>query len=205
MGIPLVARIAIGHAHFEAIHPFIDGNGRVGRMLTTLQMACQNKLPLYLSGFIEEEKPRYYQVLQEAQKKLDYSFIVEFFSEAIIASHQESLRSRQSIELLPESWGKRGKFRSGSTSERSFTWLITHPIFTVKILQEALKVSAQAANTAVESLVKAKVVRERTGFERNRVFAAEEIISLLSRRFGSDPEVALEGARELMEKGPDIP
>jgi Fic family protein len=200
MGLPLVVRIAIGHAHFEAIHPFTNGNGRVGRMLVALQMACQKKLPIYHSGFIEEEKQNYYQVLQEAQKKLNYVPIVEFFSTAILACHHESLISTQRIEALPVLWQNRGKFRKGSTAERALTWMITHPIFTVKILQEKFNVSPQAANTATELLVKAKVVRERTGFERNRVFAVEEVISILSRRFGSDPDVALEGAQSLLSK-----
>ena len=56
MGIPIAVRLALGHAHFEAVHPFSDGNGRVGRMLLTLQLACLGKIPLYLSGYIESEK-----------------------------------------------------------------------------------------------------------------------------------------------------
>lgn len=65
--------------------------------------------------------------------------------------------------------------------------------------QKKLSVSAPTAHNAVEQLQKCGIVRERTGFVRNRVFAAEEVISLLSRRFGSEPEEALEGARELMQ------
>ncbi len=138
MGLPLVVRIAIGHAHFEAIHPFPDGNGRVGRMLMTLQMACQKKLPLYLSGFIEEEKQNYYKVLQAAQKQLNYIPIIEFFSAAILACHHESLSTRQKIESLPVLWLNRGKFRKGSTAEKALKWMITHPIFTVKTLVESM-------------------------------------------------------------------
>jgi Fic family protein len=198
MGMPLVVRLAIGHAHFEGIHPFSDGNGRVGRMLLTLQMACQGKLPIYLSGYIEQEKQSYSLALQEAQKKLNYTFIIEFFAKAIITSHREANQTRESIAKLPLSWRERGSFRKNSTAERALLWLMSHPIFTAKQLQEELAVSPQAANNAVDSLRKNKIVRERTGFERNRVFAAEEVISLLSRSFGSDSEEALEGARFLM-------
>ena len=56
MGLSLPLRLAIGHSHFEAVHPFRDGNGRVGRVLMTLQMACTQKLPVYISGFIEAKK-----------------------------------------------------------------------------------------------------------------------------------------------------
>lgn len=199
MGMPLVARMAIGHAHFEAIHPFSDGNGRVGRMLMTLQMANQGKLPIYLSGYIEEEKLQYSESLQEAQKKLNYAPIIEFIALAIIESQKETLITKECIQSLPADWKTRGTFRKGSTAERAFHWLIVNPIFTVKQLQKKLCVSLQAANTAVHLLQKYQIIRERTGFERNRVFAAEEVISLLSRRFGSDPQEALEGARIKLE------
>jgi Fic family protein len=198
MGMPLIARMAIGHSHFEAIHPFTDGNGRVGRMLLTLQMACQGKIPIYLSGFIEEEKSQYGAVLQAAQKKLNYVPIIEFFAEAIIVSQREALHTRGHLAKLPDTWLKRGGFRKDSTAERALGWLVAHPIFTAKQLQEQFSVSPQAANVAVELLQKHGVARERTGFERNRVFAAEEVISLLSRRFASTPEESLEGARALM-------
>ncbi|MGK5084027.1 Fic family protein [Bdellovibrionota bacterium FG-1] len=200
MGIPMAVRMALGHSHFEAVHPFSDGNGRVGRMLLTLQMACQGKLPIYLSGYIEEEKTTYGQALQEAQKRLNYGPIVEFISEALISSHAEGARTRACIEALPSNWWLRGQFRKNSAAHRGLPWLREHPVFSAKQLQLHLSVSAPAAHAAVAQLQKAGVVRERTGFGRNRVFAAEEVISLLARRFGSDPEEALEGARELMRQ-----
>jgi Fic family protein len=199
VGMPLTVRMAIGHSHFEAIHPFSDGNGRVGRMLMTLQMACHGKVPIYLSGYIEEHKQEYYQTLQQAQKRLNYAPLTEYVAYAIIASSIESQRTRERLETLPSEWLERGAFRKNSTAEKSLRWLIANPIFTVKELELNLKVSAQAANTAADLLQKKGVVRERTGFERNRVFAAEEVISLLSRRFGADPREALEGARHMMK------
>ena len=197
MGMPIAVRMAIGHSHFEAVHPFSDGNGRVGRMLLTLQMACHGKIPIYLSGYIEEEKSEYGRVLQDAQKKLNYGPIVEFFAEALLASYREGTRTRACIEKLPETWSSRGDFRKESTALRALPWLRDHPIFAAKQLQEKLSVSAPAAHNAVSHLQRCGIVRERTGFERNRVFAAEEVISLLSRRFGSDPEEALEGGRAI--------
>ncbi|MBF0208944.1 MAG: Fic family protein, partial [Oligoflexia bacterium] len=203
MGMPLVARMAIGHAHFEAIHPFSDGNGRVGRMLFTLQMACSGKLPIYLSGYIEEQKGEYGEVLQEAQKKLNYAPVVEFFAKAIIASNREALVTRKEIQLLPSTWKARGRFRKNSTAEHALSWLTANPIFTVKQLRNQFSVSAQAANTAVDFLRKHAIVRERTSSERNRVFAAEEVIYLLSRRFGTDPKEALLGAQKIMHTSND--
>ena len=70
MGMSLPVRMAIGHAHFEAVHPFSNGNGRVGRILWPLQMAAAGHLPLYLSGYVERNNHEYGQALQEAQKQL---------------------------------------------------------------------------------------------------------------------------------------
>jgi len=63
-------RLAVAHAHFEAVHPFSDGNGRVGRALWPLQMACAGRTPLYLSGFVESYRNDYGRALQSAQKRL---------------------------------------------------------------------------------------------------------------------------------------
>jgi DNA-binding transcriptional regulator YhcF (GntR family) len=77
--------------------------------------------------------------------------------------------------------------------------LITNPIFTVRRLGEALRISVPAANRAATQLVNAKIVRERTGYGRNRVFAAEEVIELLSRGFAEDPRDALKRAALVLE------
>lgn len=198
MGMPLAVRMAIGHAHFEAVHPFSDGNGRVGRMLMALQMAVYGVLPLYLSGYIEAQKDEYIRALQKAQKKLDYNPIVEFICEAMIASHAEMRETKEAIRHLPEAWLERGQFRSDSAAHRILDYLITNPIFTVKQIQNELKVTRPAANNAVTQLVNSGIVRERTGHVRNRVFAAEEVLELLARNFSEPPTSALIRAKQLL-------
>jgi len=196
MGMPLPVRMAIGHAHFEAVHPFSDGNGRIGRMLMTLQMAARGTLPLYLSGYIEAQKSDYMTVLQAAQKKLNYSPIVEFICEAIVASHSEARETKEAIKSLPDEWRDRHSFRSGSAADRMLDLLITNPIFTVSQIQDRLKVTRPAANHAAAQLVSAKIAKERTGHARNRVFAAEEVLELLARKFSEPPSAALMRARQ---------
>lgn len=200
MGIPLVVRMAIGHAHFEAVHPFTDGNGRVGRMLMTLQMAAHRILPLYLSGYIEAEKDQYGLALQAAQKKLNYAPLVELICEAIVASDKEARQTRTALEKLPGQWRKRGSFRAKSAAQRLLDLLITNPIFTVKLIEAHLGVSKPAANRAVTQLVEAGIVRERTGRERYRVFAAEEVIGLLAREFMEPTSDALLRAKALFSR-----
>lgn len=198
MGMALPVRMAVGHSHFEAVHPFTDGNGRVGRMIWPLQMIAAGQLPLYISGYIEENTAAYSQALQAAQKQLDYAPLVAFVCDAVLASSADEDATTTAINSLPDTWRRRDRFRAKSSPERALGVLIRLPIMTVRQLSAELGVSFQAASTALKSLEKAGIVRERTGYGRNRVFAAEEVIALLSRCFGQDPEVALEGGRDVL-------
>jgi Fic family protein len=193
--------MAIGHSHFEAIHPFPDGNGRVGRMLMTLQMAAHGVAPLYLSGFIESEKDYYGRALQEAQKKLKYGSIVELICTAITASHHEAERTKSLLQKLPLSWQEQSGFRDKSAAFRILPFLVSHPIFTAGDIARLLKISPPAANRAARQLVEARITRQRSQGSWGRVFAAEEVIELLSRRFGEDPRLALSRAGELLGRG----
>jgi len=198
MGMGLPVRMAIGHAHFEAVHPFSDGNGRLGRILWPLQMAAAGYLPLYLSGYVEANRDEYGHALQEAQKQLSYGRIVEFVSQAIASSHEEEKTGKAVIGGLPDIWQERGLFRKNSSAARALPVITRQPIITARILAKELGVSFQAASTALNALQDKHVVRERTGHGRNRIFAAEEVIAVLARPFGEDPEIALEGARRTM-------
>jgi len=195
MGMVLPIRMAIGHTHFEAVHPFSDGNGRVGRMLWAFQMAAADRLPLYLSGYVEAEKSEYGAALQEAQKQLSYRRMIEFVCRAVVACSEEEAVTQKVLEHLPDEWQKRGKFRAGSSAARALKLLIKMPVVNVKLLAFELKVSMQAASQGLHRLEKAGVVRDRSGRGRGRIFAAEEVIGVLARPFGEDMEVALEGAR----------
>ncbi len=198
MGMSLPVRMAIGHTHFEAVHPFSDGNGRLGRIIWPLQMAATGYLPLYLSGYVENNRDEYGRALQEAQKQLSYGRIVEFVSQAIVSSHEEEKTGKTVLGNLPANWQERGRFRKNSSAARALSVVIQKPIITTRILAKELGVSFQAASTALNALQDKHVVRERTGHGRNRIFAAEEVIAVLARPFGEDPEIALEGARRTL-------
>lgn len=197
-GMHMPVRMAIGHAHFEAIHPFSDGNGRVGRMLWPLQMILSNYAPLYLSGYVEKEKRAYYAALEQAQKQLNYLPMIEFICNAFYASYFDTEKSKNAIIALPEMWQKRLKSRRGSTAQRALSFLVRSPICTVKELAEHLDTTFQSASVAVTSLVEARILAERTGYKKNRVFAAEEVIAVLAREFGGDPEASLDFAQRKM-------
>ena len=140
MGLSLPVRLAVGHAHFEAVHPFSDGNGRIGRILWALQMVAAGKLPLYLSSYVETERAEYGEALQEAQKKLIYRRIVEFVCRAIISSSAEETETQRTLYDLPAAWRRRGKFRRGSSAERSLSLLLKMPLLTIKAMATELGV-----------------------------------------------------------------
>lgn len=187
MGLSLPIRLAIGHSHFEAVHPFRDGNGRVGRMIWPLQMILANKQPLYLSGFVEAYKDDYGRALEKAQKKLQYGPIIEFVCEAIVRSHRETQTTINYLSVLPNKWKKQGKFRSGSAAEKLMDQILYAPILNTQEVINRTGVSFRAASRALKNLEEAGVLKERTGFSRNRIFAAEEVIAILGRAFGEKP------------------
>jgi Fic family protein len=198
-GNSLSVRMAIYHAHFEAIHPFTDGNGRTGRSLWPLQMSAAGFMPLYLSGYVEEKKVKYIKALEEAQKKLNYIPIVEFICKAIIESSLELEESKKSINILKAEWISRGQFKSNSAARNSIEILFSSPIINTTILKNRLNISMPASTNAINQLVKAKIIKKRGYENKSAVYAAEEIIALLSRPFGSDIEFALAKARKLLE------
>jgi Fic family protein len=200
-GMTLPVRLAVSHAHFEAVHPFPDGNGRVGRALWPIQMVVADYMPLYLSGYIEKEKSSYVEALQQAQKKLKYAPLIEVISLAITSAEREMLITKEVLQKLPEVWRERASPRKRSAAERALKILVRNPILTVNDLMSELSCSFEAANNALNRLTEHRILRERTNFQRNRVFAAEEVLTVLGREFGSDIDVALESGRRILGFG----
>ncbi|WP_237740992.1 Fic family protein [Novosphingobium sp. B-7] len=182
----LVMRMALAHAHFEAIHPFRDGNGRVGRLLLPLMMAAEGHVPLYLSPYIEAHKPGYYAGLQAAQQRLDWEPLVGFFSRAIIATGRELFATRTALRTLAAQWQTRRRFRSRSAALRMLAILPDYPVTTAKRMAAHLQLSIPATLTGIWQLVDAGILTERTGYRRNRIFFASEVLSIINRPFGSD-------------------
>lgn len=185
----LITRMAVAHAHFEAVHPFRDGNGRVGRLLLPLMMAADGQVPLYLSPYIEARKERYYASLKAAQQQLDWGAAAGFMAEAVVATVVELNATRHALRHLRDRWDGRQRLRSGSAALRTLDLLRDYPVLTVKRLAAWLDVSLPAASRAVDQLMEMDVLTERTGYQRNRLFAAKEVLSILNRPFGTEPMV----------------
>lgn len=174
----LITRMAIAHAHFEAVHPFRDGNGRVGRLLLPIMMAAEGLTPIYLSPYIEANKLAYYAALKAAQQRLELHEIVGFMCDAVVSTVDDLLEARSALEKLRIGWEGRRKFRRGSASLRALDLLQDYPVMTASRLAELLEVSKPTAFEAITQLVEAGILTERTGYARNRIFVAKEVLAI---------------------------
>lgn len=185
----LITRMALAHAHFEAVHPFRDGNGRVGRLLLPLMMAAEKQVPLYLSPYIELHKQAYYAALKQAQQKLRWLPLIGFMSSAIVQTVQELRITREALRTLHAVWLTRRTFRKGSAALRALEILSAYPVVTAPRLGALLSISPPAAHTALSQLCQARILRERTGHARNRIYVADEVLGILNRPFSEEPIV----------------
>ncbi|MFI5030067.1 MAG: Fic family protein [Reyranellales bacterium] len=183
----LITRMAVAHAHFEAVHPFRDGNGRVGRLLLPLMMAAEGQIPLYLSPYIEAHKDDYYASLKAAQQRLDWDRGVGFLSDAVTSTVSELMTTRDALKKLGDLWQGRYKFRRGSAALRALAILPHYPVVTTKRLMTLLQVSPPVALEATNRLVSLGILKERTGYQRNRVFISPEALTIINRPFGAPP------------------
>ena len=185
----LITRMALAHAHFEAVHPFRDGNGRVGRLLLPLMMAAEKHVSLYLSPYIELHKQAYYAALKQAQQKLNWLPLIGFVSNAIVQTVQEIRITREALRTLNAAWLTRRSFRKGSAALRALDILRDYPVLTAPRLGTLLSITPPAAHTAIGQLCQAGILRERTGYARNRIYVADEVLGILNRPFAEDPIV----------------
>lgn len=173
-----IARIACAHAHFEAIHPFTDGNGRVGRLLMALMLAAEGDEPLYLSPYIDANKDHYYAALRAAQQRDDWGAMIDFISMATIATVDETLRVHDRLSGLITDWRAHFQPRSGSVLDRLLDLLPDYPSLSVKLAAKKLGVTYPAVSNAIELLHKEGILVETTGQARNRRFVADAIVAL---------------------------
>ncbi len=177
----VIVRMAIGHAHFEAIHPFHDGNGRAGRLLLPLMMIADDFVPLYFAPYLAQNRSSYMDALRAAQQRLEYAPLVEVFSHAIVNTVDAVETAHDDLTKLHANWIGRRKWRKGSAALTAIDLLIGHPVVTASRLAKLLNVSNVAANSAIGQLTDHGILTERTGFRRNRVFVAGEVLSIYNR------------------------
>lgn len=181
--LPLLIRLAMIHYQFEAIHPFLDGNGRIGRLLLTLLLVSENVLPqpmLYLSAYFEKNRDEYYRRLLAVSQDGQWSEWISFFLRGVAEQSRDAV---QRSEKLLGVWKRyRQQFqtvRSSASLLKLIEQLFHLPYLTVGLAKSILGVTFRSASLNVEKLVAGGILEELPGRKYGRIFRAREILELL--------------------------
>ncbi len=182
---PLLVKAALAHAQFETIHPFLDGNGRVGRLLIVLMLQSAGALRrplLYLSWFFKQHRDEYYRLLQNVRTTGDWESWVRFFLDAVESTADEAVKSaRAALELFrrDETRIRARKGKGLASVLQVFAALQQSPITDVRAIATKTGVSNPTAHAAIRKLEAAGIVRELTGRRRNKMFGYDAYLQLL--------------------------
>jgi Fic family protein len=182
--IPHLIRIAIAHYQFETIHPFLDGNGRTGRLLITLYLVSAGVLEnplLYLSDYFEKNKMLYYDNLELVRTKNDMGQWLKFFLTGIIQTAEKGVSTLSQITELKTSIESENILTMGKRGKKGLFLLhalFSQPQITIKDIQRITDLSATAANDMAQTFVAAGILKEITGQGRNRIFVFENYLNL---------------------------
>ncbi len=182
--IPHLIRIAIAHYQFETIHPFLDGNGRIGRLLITLYLVASGILEkplLYLSDFFEKNKTLYYDNLTFVRTKNDLGQWLKFFLTGVIQTAKKSVTTLKEISDLKLNIEKEKIMNMGKRSKQALEFLyhlFKKPVITTKDAQGITGLSIKAVNNLIQIFVDHNILKETTGYQRNRVFVFDDYIKL---------------------------
>lgn len=182
---PVLLKAALAHVQFETIHPFLDGNGRVGRLLITL-LFCEWKVlrepMLYLSLFFKKHRQMYYDLLNRVRTEGDWEAWLDFFSEAVIVTAGQAVDTVQRLEALARKDRERLRAlgRSAGSALRLHHELMKRPITTSRNLEKTSGLSHVTVNKTLDNLCRTGVVSELTGYKRNRVFSYPAYIEILN-------------------------
>lgn len=184
-GLPVLVRAGLTHVQFETIHPFLDGNGRVGRLLITLLLCHAGVLReplLYLSLYFKERRAEYYALLDQVRRDGDWEAWLTFFLEGVRITAQGAVETAQRLSVLHlddraliEPTGR----RAGSAL-RVHEALKARPILSLAAICERTGLSFPAASSAMDLLVGLGIARELTGRRRNRLFVYDRYLTILN-------------------------
>ena len=187
---PTLIKAALAHVQFESIHPFLDGNGRIGRLLVTLLLCAEGAMAeplLYLSLYLKQRRETYYDLLQQVRETGDWESWLRFFLRGVQeTAEQGAATTRALLQLFHEDRERiEGLGRSASSALRVFSQFQLTPILSVTQIAERLQLSVPTVNTAVSNLAGLGIVQELTGRRRGRLFVYRRYLDILSE--GTEP------------------
>jgi len=183
---PVLLKAALAHVQFETIHPFLDGNGRLGRLLITLLLCGEKVLRepmLYLSLYFKMHRQAYYEALNNVRATGDWEAWLDFFAEAVIVTATQAVdAARQLLDLCEEDRRSIGGLgRAAASTVLVHQELLERPVVTSGWLVKKTGLTAHTVNRSLEHLVRLGVVRELTAKRRNRVFSYQRYLEILNR------------------------
>ena len=185
-GLEPLIKSALIHYQFETIHPFLDGNGRIGRLLINLFLMEKKLLSyetLYISYFLKRNRVEYYDRLTEVRAKGNFEQWVKFF---LLATYESAMDAIQTIDELVRLHNKNTEIvkstgKAAKTIMKVFNYLEGSPIIDIKKTSEELGLSFNAVSNAVNILVQLDILKQTENVQRNRVFAYEEYLNILRK------------------------
>jgi Fic family protein len=183
IAMPKLIRIAVTHYQFESIHPYADGNGRMGRLLIMLQMinyGLVNKPTLYMSDFFAKHRQSYYNALMEVRVNQNLDHWLAFFLDGVIQSALSGKEKFERIMQLRTNYVERvvKLGRRASRANDLINSMYRNPVVNASLASNILGISASNSNLLINALVKEKILKEVTGFSRNRIFVLDEYIQI---------------------------
>lgn len=183
--LPPLIEVAMVHYQFEVIHPFLDGNGRVGRLLIIFLLCSRNVLSkplLYLSAFFEQHRQRYYDLLLKVSANGAWRDWIEFFLQAVLKQSEDAvLRSRQLQELQRQYFHIGREKRFPPSALQLIDFIFMKPVINTKSAQDFLNLSFPGTQKSIKMLLEAGILTEITGRQRDRAYAAREVLKILDK------------------------
>lgn len=188
--LPPLVRIALIHYQIETIHPFIDGNGRIGRLLITLMLCSEKLLPqplLYLSAYFENHRRDYYDLLLSVSQRGNWVDWVSFFLQGVSEQASDaSKRSRKIMDLWQIYRNRLQHGRASAVALQALDFTFANPVFTAKRMATSLNITIRSAQQNIEKLMQEGMLNEITGRQRYRVYRANELFSIVDAPTAGD-------------------
>jgi Fic family protein len=205
-GLPLLIELAITHYQFETIHPFVDGNGRIGRLLISLLLCERGPLPkplIYLSAYFERHRDQYVDLLFGVSRNGGWDEWIKFFLRGVAQQCEDATVTCQKLlELWQQYRNRMQTARASALGLDLIDALFANPVVTITNAAKRLEVTYASAKLIVDRLVEGGILKEATGHQRNRIYIAPEILGIVISKTDRKPSETVQSGTAPYQKYP---